>query len=69
MEEKQRENRKRIKVRLAFYVTSQDLVDMLQLGHSLVFRLFGCFVLFFSFWPGVSEHPRQEREEEIWLVR
>lgn len=68
MEEKQRENRKRIKVRLAFYGTSQDLVDMLQLGHSLVFRLFR-FFFFFSFWPGVSEHPRQEREEEIWLVR
>lgn len=69
MEEKQRENRKRIKVRFAFYVTSQDLVDMLQLGHSLVFRLFGFFFFFFPFWPGVSEHPRQEREEEIWLVR
>lgn len=68
MVEKQRENKKRIKVRLAFYVTSRNLVDMLRLGHSLVFCLFG-FYFFFSFWPGVSEHPRQEREEEIWLVR
>ena len=49
MEEKQRENMKRIKVRLAFYDTSQDLVDILRLGHSLVFCLF-VFFFFFLAW-------------------
>lgn len=67
MEEKQRENRKRIKVRLAFYGTSQDLVDMLQLGHSLVFRLFGCFVFFFlSGLEYLSIQGKKEKRKYGW---
>lgn len=65
MEEKQRENRKRIKVRLAFYGTSQDLVDMLQLGHSLVFRLFGCF-FFLSGLEYLSIQGKKEKRKYGW---